>query len=757
MRKVISVLVYVLILSFFLTIADAQTRVPYLEAIEASRAEPIQPADIQREMVLLSAQSRITANWPAVYKQLGETALSIGRVDLAKKSFEKYLTFQKYNASVQMELISIELQGYQTSEGRREFLDGQLKRTDLLPEVVSDLYRQLAAIAWNNYESDRAKKYLQLAIKRDPMNLPARELQSEILTTDPQTGQAGELEGQAGILQARFMINPLDAQTAMELAILAGKAGLAEEMKSWLTQAEKLRQTYFIKTTPWPMEIQLQLAESYLAAKQAEQAMSILNEVIQSIYESRGKSQGVARIDGTNEIHARILIGLAAEELKDEKAIKEQLAWFDKFASSAEIEKNKTPEEYVLTSMWFSIYSPKKDPARGVKLAKLAGDGAMARLTLAAALAMSGEEIEATKLIKKIGVSANPLVVLTRAMLSYHRKDVQGARTILSDGLKVTPYGSLRDVLLRTAKEIGLDSPPPPVLTGIAAIYKQINNAYLKASDDSKRLIKLNLNVSGDLTRGQLVNLDISITNQSEIPLFVGSGSLVNPFIAIEITPISGNQRSLMHYVRISGRQIIDPNQTIHVNMILNEVTGLDSFIANRSSMITQLSIEASVIASLPGQLNTNLPIAKEKAVINLPRIDGRNAGVMSDYLRADVQRNAWETAMLAYWLLVSKPLDYEEPMMVKGILNQLKSSNPSETRAAFAWVLRATKPDGTIFNALANLLKDEDWLVRLMAIDTLGHLQGKSESAKSMFQYYAVKDCDPLVRQMAASYLMMK
>jgi len=43
------------------------------------------------------------------------------------------------------------------------------------------------------------------------------------------------------------------------------------------------------------------------------------------------------------------------------------------------------------------------------------------------------------------------------------------------------------------------------------------------------------------------------------------------------------------------------------------------------------------------------------------------------------------------------------------------------------------------------------------MAIDTLGHLQIKSESAKSMFQYYAVKDCDPLVRQMAASYLMMK
>jgi tetratricopeptide (TPR) repeat protein len=735
----------------------AQTRVPYLEAVEASRAQPIQPADIQRELVLLSAQSRLTSAWPTVYQELGESSLEIGRGDLAKKSFEKYLTIQKYNAAVQMELISIDLQGYQTAEGRREFLDGQLKRTDLLPEVVSDLYRQLAAIAWNNYETDRANKYLTLAIKRDPQNLPARELLDEILIATPQAGQAGELRGQAGVLQARIMINPLDAQTAMELAIVAGKAGMPDAMESWRNQAEKLKTAYLPKVS-WPIQIQMQLAESYLSAKQPEKAMAILKDILQAIGAGGNDTKGTGRAENKNEIHARILIGLAANEMNDETVLQEQSRWFEQFASSAEIEGNKSPEEYVLASMWFSLYAPKIDTARAVKLARLSGEGAMAKIATATALALSGEETEATKLIREVGISANPLVVLTRATLSYNRKDIDGAKNILSDGLKVTPYGSLRDVLLRTAKKIGLDSPPPPDLSGIAGLYKQLGNHYQKSAADYSNLVKMELKSAGDLTRGQIVNLSITLTNQGEIPLFIGSGSLVNPFIAIELQPRPGSQRSFYHYVRINDRQIIEPNQKITVETLLNEVTGLDSFIANRSSLITQLSIKASVIASLPGKEKSNLPIATSGTLtINLPRIDGGNAGVMSDYLRSVVVQDPWETAMLAYWLLISKPLDYQEPMIVKGILNQLQPTNPPATRAAFAWVLRATKPNGEIFNTLANQLRDKDWLVRLMAMDTLGQLEGKAGAAKSMFQYYAVKDCDPLVRQMAASYLMMK
>ena len=70
--------------------ASEQTRVPYLEAQAVSYFPSLSRADIQRQLVLLSSQSRLTPSWPPIYREIAEISLNIGRGDLAERALRKF-------------------------------------------------------------------------------------------------------------------------------------------------------------------------------------------------------------------------------------------------------------------------------------------------------------------------------------------------------------------------------------------------------------------------------------------------------------------------------------------------------------------------------------------------------------------------------------------------------------------------------------------------------------------------------------------
>jgi HEAT repeat protein len=142
-------------------------------------------------------------------------------------------------------------------------------------------------------------------------------------------------------------------------------------------------------------------------------------------------------------------------------------------------------------------------------------------------------------------------------------------------------------------------------------------------------------------------------------------------------------------------------------------------------------------------------------ATIDLPKLDAKNADELIRRLSRPIGNDPWDAAQLAKWILMKADLADRKPALIDDMLRQVSAECSDSTQAAFLWALRSAGDDPKIINAVAGRLQSKSWLVRLMAIDTLGKLQDKS--AKKIFEFYAANDCDDLVRKLCAGYLLRK
>ncbi|MFA5863084.1 MAG: HEAT repeat domain-containing protein [Phycisphaerae bacterium] len=748
-----------------------ETRIPYLDAVHLFQKENPQTADIQRQIVLLNAQTRLTPDWLLPYRQLIDIFLQIGRLDQALIADQKYMAHQNQNAFAQLQRINIELPLYQTAEARRQFLEQAVNDNNLLPEVISEIYYGLAQIAWQNYENERAKKYLEFAIKRVGQNLKAYRMLRMIAAADKNAGPIQNLYEQIRETQAMVMVNPLDAQAVLQMAILAGKAGLVDQMQTWRNEAEDIRKT-FTPDQNWPDNLKLDLAESLLAVNQPKKALALLLQLLPGLATTTPATKPATDSNFPNEIRARILIMLSAQKFGSRQMVAQHRQWLDQFAESEAKQTTASPDTLALASIFYSVYGDElinagSNPILVLTLAqkavKIGPENPAAKIALAIALAKSGVDKEASKLIKDLDQPANPFIMLTQIFIHVNKNQLPQARELLVKSLANSPCGPLRDALLNLAPKIKLNNPPTLNFAGIEQLYKQFDPEYFKLPPQYQKICKLDLASRGDLSKGQSVELTATLTNLGRVALTIGPDSTITPECVVEIQPVPSDNTSFFIYIPIEARQILSPNKTISQSALLGQAVSpnsklqWDRFIANHKNQIKQVSVQAKVYTTVMAAKPVEILLAQSASLkIDLPKIDRKSAASVTESLKELAIRDPWDLANLAHWHLLAEDIKDQHPALVSALVNQLQKSKTSNILAASAWALRfAPNPDSALFNALGKHLNSKDPLTRLMVLDTLGQLQGKT--AQPLFQVYAVKDPDNLVRQLSAGYLLYR
>ncbi len=192
--------------------------------------------------------------------------------------------------------------------------------------------------------------------------------------------------------------------------------------------------------------------------------------------------------------------------------------------------------------------------------------------------------------------------------------------------------------------------------------------------------------------------------------------------------------------------------------MSLDRKTNWDGFIAGLPGTVTQLTMQGKIYTQVI-LAETSEFVASQTPLVTLeaPQIGPALASQIKSKLSESLTDNPWPTARLCRWVLGtnSKNLSSYRPSITEELIGQLQTSTSQGSRPAVAWALHAATPDGNLFNALAGLLNSKAWFTRLMALDTLGRLQGRQ--AQKLFQSFAVKDPDELVRQLSTGYLLYR
>ncbi len=251
MNKVMLKVVIIVLACTNMLMAE-KTKIPYLEAINLQLASQPSPAIVQQELVMLKAQARITGRWVEVYRRLFDLYSLLQRNDLALKTAEKIISLERDNAMMQLQTAELELQNFQTSESACRYLKDSLKNKPyLLPEVRSDLCRQLAEWSYENYDYQRAKRYLQLSLKHTPQNLKSYQLLYRI--ANDENNKSETMLTEMRMMLAGIMINPFDAVDMRKIANIAGQAGNAKLRTYWLNRAESVK-SEFAKGQSWPKE-----------------------------------------------------------------------------------------------------------------------------------------------------------------------------------------------------------------------------------------------------------------------------------------------------------------------------------------------------------------------------------------------------------------------------------------------------------------------------------------------------------------------
>jgi len=735
----------------------------------------------------MNAQARLDPNWVRPYRNLMDFYLQIGRLDLAEKACRKLISLQPQNALAQIQLINIELQNFQTTESRRQYLDKVLAGQEtLLPETVSELYRQMATIAFENFENDRAKRYIEFSVKRVPQNIRSYELLARIVQSDRKASATEQVWEQVSYFHGQMLANPLNAIAAYHLAINAGRAGMADMVRGWRDYAEDLRGRYAPEQT-WPVGMRLELAEFLLTVGEAKEAMGVLRDLLPAVQKVQPQTRPATQTsapasrptsipasapstrpsDSTyDEARVRMLMVLAARKTGEVATVREQQSWIDGQAQAALQARTSPPGRLALFSMYYALFSEPEgrgNPALAVKLADKASAGApegqASDRTVTLAMAKAGMSREVLDRIGRSGETNNPVILLAQTLALVNGKQTDAAKGVIEKALRTTPYSPLRDVMVETARSIGV-TPLAADVEAIRQVYRKFSPEILKRGPAVSEWCRVNLGLRRELSRGQSPVLDLTVTNTSNFVLTAGPDGVLGAVCEVEVQPVPANGPEFRILVPLEERQLLSPKKSLKMSVLLDEAAGIDprqtwdGFVANRDPRIKQVQVRAYLRTLVTLPYSKEIPLAQSEAItMELPPMETNAVDALVKQLGKGEVKDPWSSARLARWYLTSERFKDQHGTITAAILDRLANPENHSESAAWAWVLRSSRPDAGVFNDLARLFKSPDALTRLTALDTLGRLQG--QGARKLFDFFVVQDKDELVRQLAAAYLM--
>jgi len=725
----------------------------------------------QRALVLLNAALRLKpggASAARVHKDRYELLLRLGQVQAAMEALDRYVGLESNDTVAGQRVLAWRLDQADDIDQQMAMLQGLIASGDQPAEILSEAHRRLGELYYQRFDLASAIENLHKAVQLAPLNLSAGQLllavQQQRLKDD-QAAVLAFLADRTSFLLRAISANPADVDACWQLAALLDDLSLHAEAQQWYRHAMAMYRR-FDPAGQEPRQLLLDYAGSLLDGASLNQARKILDEMI------RLPTTVPADVDLHSwQVQAHLMLYLVAKKQQDSAALKTQQQVFDRYYDW--IEQNQESlaghgDSLAMMAMFYSVYGPSTatNRRRGLELARLAAqvdpDSVQTRLAKGLALLAIGRPDEAVALLEPLAKSRQ-LAAVGLALGYIAQGKSERAEQVLVEAGRLKTTGLAYEQLVSVLADLGKSPPPPADCGQIRRMLETFNRRVLEFFEQPQQFIDLQVHVRSDLDGFEPIVAECVLKDTADFPITIGPAMMIGPAVVLQIkAQVGGDEKTFWKVVQLDQRQVLEPGQLIRVDFFLDlaarndagkTVLLADWLQANRGRHV-QLSLTVIVNAVTgkgsykagAGGFSSAVKTLQRPAVSLTEEQIDRFLGDLNNPDPLTVAKNAFQ-------LLEAQMAGSSNDRRIEQAIINLLSHEDWRVRVTAASAARYLKGGVELFNALAPKLKDRHWLVRLAAGDTLGQLQG--EIAAPILKFLAGEDTEPLVRRLAAGYLL--
>jgi len=704
------------------------------------------PADVRQIRVLLEAAGRLDPTLPDTWVWLQELSSLSDDGPATLRALEQLVRTDPTHQTAFFRWLTLRGDSWQTAEQRCLWLEELVADAVRRTELRCMIHTQLARLALARLDRVSARQHLQQAFALDRWNADAGALEVELVQDEPPLVR---LPAMLRLLQ----FNPLDVELSWQVGVLLDQTGCPEQAETFYAHAQDV----FSRAHPssaLPAGYRLQLAWHQVALGRLEEATQLVQEAVIAD-RALASEAGLLHYWLLNKRDAP----MEAERIRQ--------ALSRRFAQVREPEE--APVHELAYAAWFCC-TVDPQPQRAAMLAEAAARRAptdrFVRRVLGWAQVLNLDTDAGIQTLTPIA-GEDPYAAYRLARLALDAGDADTARRVVRD-LSTFPIGPARDLL----DQLGLDDSEPR--------WRSQRSAALAAlSGFDQRVLEFHRNPSGFLEAavvpmsralrpGEPWWLEFRLTNRAPFAITLGPDRMVNPVFLLSFEVEGERRRSFPHLLTVAVDRVLvlPPGETVRTRCTV-DLGPLRRAARQAPQHLQRVAVTAILdpMQDSAGQWQPALGGQQLRPVYfnRLPANASREAlralfaaftggGDAERFLAVEQMAELLGEAQRAtLGRLNYRPEPIPEDRIVDALLAGLQVES-WELRARTLEALQVVGLDQRMLAAIERCLRDEHWLVRLLAARLIGQRMGPA--AVPLLRPLAEADPDELVRELAGCFV---
>ncbi|HPF40685.1 MAG TPA: tetratricopeptide repeat protein [Phycisphaerae bacterium] len=504
-------------------------------------------------LALLRAASRVSPDCADAHKWLYDIEQRLGRTQRSKEALTEYVRLRPDDDAAAIQLFRLRLEEMQSIEQRAAYAESELKRKKLSRPYQSELNLWLARRQFERGERDEAAKHLERALLMNPMNIEARELSYKIFgETQP------ELQRVEIALQL-IAANPSQANLIWDLAQYLDSLSMHKRAQEWYNRAIEINSR--ADAGPIPADYWRQLAESYLASRDYEEAISAASEAINADADIAGPRlvRAVACRASGDTTRADADLQAVAKLYRDHiQTIREE----KDYDAAADV------------AWFFCVFE------RDARLAMEMSEFAMspfhpsdkAKIARGCALNLNSRREDAIATLEPL-VATDPFAACEFARIQFEQNQRDDAMKTLTQAAGMRSTGIGRQMIAELITKEGGQVPSRTIDTKITAVLdkfrRDVFDYHKRPGDFLRFTIKSESNLFDPTAP---IRATFRMENIGAFPITFGEGYMARPLVSVSVKLGGDNGRQFDNYLTVlmSSRPTLLPGDAFEDTISLD-------------------------------------------------------------------------------------------------------------------------------------------------------------------------------------------
>lgn len=709
--------------------------------------------DVRMTLVWMQAAARVSPELPEPHLRQYDLLTLLGRPEEAGEALARYCALAPEDETRRLIRLGGSFERLQTAEQRIKFCTEGLADSSLPAPITSELHRWLGDTYGGIGDPDLARRHLQNAVEAFAFNFSARDALLGL--------QAGGLTPARRVRRhlASIAAAPAAVEELWSLARELDSLSLHDRALRWYQQALEAVARGGPDRAP-PGALLADLARSLRDAGRFDRAIETCRRALEA---------------DPNSYEAAMLLIEAARTGGQDDLAQQHIAVLRSQLAQTEAEARRGRDALGAACMaWFHLAGD-PNPQRALEFAELAhaarpDDPWVCRIYgLALLEAGRPDEARMTLAPLTIGGQADQLAAWGLARALVELGDNDAALEMLRDAEQLRRSGLAYERVCRLLAQLGAAPLPPPDRSAVIRQLDAFDRDVLNFPVEPEKYLELTAAFLDPTPAfGQRWPCRFRLTNRGAFPITLGAGQMVTGEVLLSAAVDVPGTAAMEGYLSVSlaRRHALEPGESVEVVQTLDvgPVTQWPAMLPQRDLIVTVTAL-LDPVQQADGKWESRLGDGLvARARLQRRRVDYTPGAVVELVRRTRegtpsqrVEALRTVAALLEERLrAMREKLDYTPARIdKKGLEAVLRAGvlDPSPmVRARMLDNLALLRFSDEQAQLVAPLLSDQDWVVRLVAVDFLAARQGTV--FEPVAQRLAETDPDPLVRELAKLYI---